>query len=549
MNENKDYCLKADKEECKKINTRKMRNTGRMRRFSAAVFTAAVACFGLSIPCSAAVPYRNYTYSTIDIEPYISPQAYLPSRVIDGNFLGTGELKEPGDMYVSKDGMIYLLDSGNNRIICMDGKFKVQKVINEFINDGKKDMFSNPQGIFVNDKGHIYVADTGNARVIELDGDGGLVKVTDPPKSDILPKEFIYKPRKLVVDNASRMYVVGEGVFEGIIQFDSGGKFTGFIGANKVTFNAWDYFWKKFSTKAQKEGMIMFVPTDLSNVDIDGKGFIYTTIATMIDNQGVKKLNATGSDIIKQNETIRLMGDAHFTLRGSKKGFSSFIDVCVQENGIYSCLDRTRGRIFTYDNDGDMLYIFGGLGEQEGLFKYPAAIDSLGDDMLVLDQGLNRLTVFKLTDYGRLIKDAVRFHYAGRYNEATEMWKDILKVNINCELAYIGVGKALLRQKDYSEAMQYFRLGNSKEHYSKAFKLYRKDIAGGYFGYIVLALAIAAALIILFKRIRLAANRIRIRRRDLKYRQNITGSKGYKTETGSNIPGGDENKAKKGSDA
>ena len=48
-------------------------------------------------------------------------------------------------------------------------------------------------------------------------------------------------------------------------------------------------------------------------------------------------------------------------------------------------------------------------------------------------------------------------------------------MNGNYDLAYIGIGRALLRQEEYHEAMEYFKLKWDEENYSKAFKQYRKE--------------------------------------------------------------------------
>ena len=48
-----------------------------------------------------------------------------------------------------------------------------------------------------------------------------------------------------------------------------------------------------------------------------------------------------------------------------------------------------------------------------------------------------------------------------------------MKENGNYDLAYIGIGRALLRQKQYKEAMRYFELKYDDENYSKAYKQYR----------------------------------------------------------------------------
>ena len=48
-------------------------------------------------------------------------------------------------------------------------------------------------------------------------------------------------------------------------------------------------------------------------------------------------------------------------------------------------------------------------------------------------------------------------------------------MNGNFDLAYIGIGRSLLRQERYQEAMEYFTLKWDGDNYSKAFKQDRKE--------------------------------------------------------------------------
>ena len=63
---------------------------------------------------------------------------------------------------------------------------------------------------------------------------------------------------------------------------------------------------------------------------------------------------------------------------------------------------------------------------------------------------------------------------AGRYNESLESWNQVIKYDGNYDLAYIGIGRAYLRQKEYKTAMEYFKLKYDAENYSKAYRQYRK---------------------------------------------------------------------------
>ena len=112
-----------------------------------------------------------------------------------------------------------------------------------------EETFNNPQGLFVTGNNHIYIADTENGRIVELDDKGILVRIIGAPESEILPEDFVYKPLKIAVDKAKRIYAVGSGVYDGLIEFDSDGGFIGFIGANRVAASLVDYFWKLIFNK------------------------------------------------------------------------------------------------------------------------------------------------------------------------------------------------------------------------------------------------------------------------------------------------------------
>ena len=110
--------------------------------------------------------------------------------------------------------------------------------------------------------------------------------------------------------------------------------------------------------------------------------------------------------------------------------------------------------------------------------------------MAVLDKHLGRITVFSPTPYASSIHLALRCYAAGRYDLATSMWQRVLALNANYDLAYSGIGDALMRQGRFAEAMSNFRLGQNREHYSKALGFHRRETIYEHFGrfaWIVLA--------------------------------------------------------------
>lgn len=423
-------------------------------------------------------PYESYNYNYWE-EAVPAPAAYIPDRTLSGKDLGVGDFLDPSDMIVTGSGLIYIVDSGNGRIICLNKDWKVQNVISGFDNMGKEDKFKNPTGLFVNEEGNLYVADSDNGRIVILSPDGVLLRMIEQPQSDILPANFKFNPIKVTVDKAERVYVIAKGIFEGIMQFDKNGQFIGYVGTNKVKRDYTEYLWRMFSTKAQKAQMALFVPTEFSNIDIDSKGFLYATNIDPGSKEPIKRLNPSGEDVLKRFGYFDITGDIRYRI---SVGPSKFIDIKVLSNGMYSALDANQGKVFTYNDEGDLLYEYGGKGNQVGTFKTPVAVEFSGENQLVLDRGKGNIVVFKPTKFGTSVNEAVGYHYNGEDTLAVPVWKEVLKLNANYDIAYIGIGKSLLMDKNNKEALKYFKLGMDRDGYSVAFKRYRREVMQEHFG-------------------------------------------------------------------
>lgn len=451
-------------------------------------------------------PFSSYTYDYWGA-PIPAPAAYIPARIVDGSSLGINDFKSPADLFTAPDHKIYIADSGNNRIVVVNENWELDRIIDKFDRNSTKDTFKNPQGLFITNEGDIYVADTDNSRIIHLNAKGDFVREIGPPEADIIPADFKYRPTALAVDKAKRIFVVAQGVNQGLVELDSQGQFRGYMGASKVIPNMVDYFWKVISTDEQRQRLELFVPTEYNNVSIDKEGFIYVTTSSIaigdidyaINTRSedekyapVRKLNPTGDDVLRRKGYFPPVGDVFFRSRGyAESGNSMLADVCIDETGIYSVLDIRKGRIFTYDSDSNLLFVFGSIGNRLGNFRSPVALDEVNGNFVVLDSNMCQITVFESTDYGRLVREAVSLHLKGKYDESAARWEEVLKFNANSELAYIGMGKAFLRKDDYKSAIKYFRLGNKRDYYSKAFDLYRQELIGDHFGLIVVLILAA----------------------------------------------------------
>ncbi|MBO4389556.1 MAG: hypothetical protein J5825_01700 [Lachnospiraceae bacterium] len=363
----------------------------------------------------------------------------------------------------------------------------------ETAEDNGKLHFSKPYDVFVNDQ-YIYIAETGHYRILILNKEDLTVDqvIKNPQKQDESLQKKKFTVKKLVVDDTGRIYCLAEGVNQGLMCFDPkgdmekypNGKFTGFIGANRVTYTLWQRFWKTFATRDQIKRMINFVPTEYNNIALTKEGFYMVTTDVFDqwkmqsgDVLPVRKLNAMGSDILIRNGYTNPIGDLspYWGNAGGYNGSSRFVDCVAMENETYYLLDRIRGRIFAYDSQGDLLYAFGGPGNKEGYMMSPAAIEAIGDELFVLDSLNCSITCYALTDYGRLINQAIDTYQEGKYDESAEYWEDVQTYNGNYALSYIGIGRARLRQKDYKGAMKNFKVAYDFDNYSKAFKHFRKE--------------------------------------------------------------------------
>lgn len=430
----------------------------------------------------------NYTYNYDwwgDVQD--SPDFYTVSGVFTSVELQLEKgLSDPQGMYV-RDNLIYVCDTGNNRIVVLEkvgrDKLEVRNTFDEFKGDVEIKTFSSPTDIAVSEEGDFYIADKGNARILKLDQDLNYLMQFDKPVDSTLDPQAIFQPSKISIDTAGRVYCVAIGINKGLIKYETNGEFSGFVGATKVRFNFTDYIWKKIATQEQRDRMESFVPTEYDNIYMDYEGFIYVVEgdqqeANLKENKdsAVRRLNLLGNDILVRNGEWPVYGDLYMGSGGGYEGPSSFKDVTALENDVYVCMDQKRGRLFGYDDQGKMLFACGGCGGgMDGYFKQSVAVDHVGTDLVVLDSLDCSLTLYTLTEFGRLVYEARDKFNDGEYEASEAAWREVMKLNGNYDLAYIGIGRALLSQEKYREAMDYFELKYDDENYSKAYKQYRKE--------------------------------------------------------------------------
>ncbi|HKM18107.1 MAG: hypothetical protein GX228_03130 [Firmicutes bacterium] len=456
---------------------------------------------------SLVVPYESYTYDFWG-SPVPAPHAYLPVRMMTGLDMGAEQLSNPQDITVVGN-RVYILDTGKHRIIELDENFQFLRAITEFQNGDVVDKFSSPEGFFITPDGTIYVADTGKERVVILGNDGNLLDIITSPHEDypeFFPPRFVFRPRKIGVDYIGRVYIIALDLYEGIMVLNNEGEFTGFVGAPKVSRSALELFWSYLQSDEQRQRSQLYLPIEYASIDVDKEGFIYAAVAGPAEDEALKKLNPAGMDIITRAGFVPMRGDSAtgFTTDESNDTRSRFVDVIGREYGMTTVLDRQRGRIFTYDGHGNLLYVFGGIGDAVGLFTRPQAITARGEQILVLDAD-GRLTIFEPTDYVRLIHNALERYDVGDYRRSTEIWQELTRINPNLDVAHTGIGRALFYDGYYEEAMESFRHGQNRSGYSQAFTKYRQYWVNDHFRWVAWSIVLIVVGAYLISRYRLWA--------------------------------------------
>ncbi len=483
----------------------------------------------MALPAGASAPYQTYTYS-IDGKALYSPDAYIPAKTIDAAYMGLDSeevikkfypslsganlsedqkktlakktsISEPSDIEVDGNMNVYIADTSNNRIVILDRYYKVKNIIESFTNaQGVPDSLNGPKGVFITEdkvvgtdvrEGKVFVCDTNNNRIVTFTRDGEFIEVIPQPESELFDEGAVYKPVAVAVDQYDRLYVVSSTTYQGVIVMTKDGQFNGFVGAQKVSVSAWETLWRRFQTDEQRELSEANVSTEFNNIALFGD-FIYVTTSSVDeakvesaingkDKSGdyapVKMLNAAGSEIMRRNGFYPPSGEIDIKKTKDSddiSGVSTVTDVASGPEKTWSIIDQKRGKVFTYDYDGNLLFAFGdNKGRQLGNISKPAGVVYQGDNMLLLDS--TSFTVFERTEYGDILINALKNQNERRYDKAIDDWMEILKRNTNFDTAYIGIGNALYRSNNLEEALEYYKSAYDTENYSVAYKDLRKE--------------------------------------------------------------------------
>lgn len=409
---------------------------------------------------------------------------YEPIKTISGlNING----KEFGclDYIYTFDNKLYILDSVNGIISVLNSEYKLIENIDSFNYQGDELSVKGAKGMYVDESG-IYIADTQNKRILCSDGKN-VFKIITRPDSLAVPDTLVFAPTRLVRDKSGYIYALCEGSYFGLMVFSETYDFLGFYGANRVTATFGEaiknLITSFFETEEKHNASVQALPFQMVDVCIDSEGFICTINGS--SKGQIKRFGPAGTNNLTYSEHFDVnnsdafnFGDNPYAYLDTSSRYGTSIiqsldSITSCKDGFYYISDSIKGRIFVYDKNCQLLNAFGGgvgEGRQLGMFVTPTAIAVLGDDLLVSDFSTKKITVFSLTEYGKLLKEASVLANKFEYIKAKPYWTQILASDKNNQLAYRGLALAALEEKDYKNAMTFAKSGLDRVTYSKAFE-------------------------------------------------------------------------------
>jgi len=427
-------------------------------------------------------------------------QTYTLKAVINkpGTTDDAGLFSAPEDLFFSEDGYLYVVDTGNSRVV----KMKPDGTLVGIFKGPEEKPLKNPKGIFADADG-MYIADSGNYRILHLSSDGSFVEEFTRPISESLPSDFIFDPSKVIVTKTGYIYAL-KGQY--LISIDGYNRFRGYVGQSKIDFSLREMLVRLFGSEKQKTAIRTRIAASYTNIVLDNDGLIFATTQDSRDGE-IKRLNAVGINIYRnynassgltwlKNLVSYSFDDLSFRYGDNSITLPNFVDLAVDSSGIISALDGATCKIFQYDLDGNLLAVFGSSGELNGSFTNPVSIacDSDGN-LYVLDKSKNNIQVFEPTEFIKTIHAAVMEYHNGDYKAAEKLWNQVLDICESYQMANIGIGDAAFKLEDWKTAMEQYKLASDRLGYSEAFAKYRHQILRQHFLLVVAGCVLSAVLL------------------------------------------------------
>jgi len=263
-----------------------------------------------------------------------------------------GQLLAPQSLAVHPRGLVYLADTGNNRLQEFSPRGEFQKLVGGF--GWGKEQFQNPVDIFVYNATDVFIADYDNSRIERYDKDlNYIASYTSRAEWDVV-HQFAF-PRSVFVSLHGDIFII-DGDNNRVQKFSP---------SFDPEFSFGNYDWGRGALSMPQDLVISH--QDLIYVSDSDLG-----VVMRYDYYG-NFLDQIGDNILDHPQGLAL---------------DAWGNLYVADLGLQ--------QVLIFDPAGRLLKKFGGPGDGIGAFDSPIDVDVLDKSLYILDRGRSRIQVFTL---------------------------------------------------------------------------------------------------------------------------------------------------------
>ncbi len=278
----------------------------------------------------------------------------VPIRTIGEEELGSGRLNRPTGISLDQGGNLYIVDSGNNRIVKCNRMGEFLKETGGFGWDNGE--FNLPGYANLDNGLSLYITDTQNRRVQRFDNFLNFIQVVG---SSVQEQPFANSQLEgVAVSRNGEVYIA-----------DSGN----------------DCIWKLNNRLTSVEKLGGFEAG--TGAVVDPKGLV-------IDSKGYLYVADSGNDRIAVFDAF-----GNFVMSLGKGDLNRPSGVDVSSNGVVYVANTYGDDIVALDGNGALLFKFGKTGNREGEFSRPSDLKVFEEKTIyVVDSGNNRVQQLELSE-------------------------------------------------------------------------------------------------------------------------------------------------------
>lgn len=296
-----------------------------------------------------------------DIPQVVDDYADIQQEITPDLIISGDELKTPRNIAIGKDGSIFVVDTGNSRIVKYKSSGELvnawgsQTLVGETL--PPPGSFNEPWGIAVDSEGNILVADTWNHRIQKFDSEGKFLLQWGVAGGIEEGLDRMWGPRGLAVATDGTVYVTDTGN-KRVIAFSPKGK-------------------ALFAFESVGDALLD-EPVGIT-LGLDGNVYVADTW-----NMRVAIFSPDGKFL------------SSFPIQGWRSdSMENKPYIAADQSGKIFVTDPESFRVLVFSAEGSPLFVFGKYGPEENSFGMPngITIDTAGS-VWIADAGNNRLVRF-----------------------------------------------------------------------------------------------------------------------------------------------------------